>query len=756
LNTGIGTSEGTGSTESRAFELLHEDVQRWIWSKQWSALRDIQEGAIPIILAAERDLIISAGTASGKTEAAFLPIVSRLADDGNKPGDGYGAIYCAPLKALLNDQESRMESLCEMANVPVVKWHGDAHQAKKASSIKRPGGILLITPESLEAMLMHRGRDMARLFRGLKYVVIDEMHVFLDSARGCQLLSIIHRIEKAAGASTCRIGLSATLADAETSKRFLKPLNPDRVIVLPSGTYSPEIRLQVRGYSSTPSAPRDPGITKEERENWIDPADTLIHKDLFQLLRGGRHMIFAGSRIRVETVTDALTAMSSKQGLPHEFFAHHGNLAKEFREASEAKMRDTSMPATVVCTSTLELGIDVGDVETIAQIGPGHTVSGMRQRLGRSGRRDGRAGTMRVFIKEIGLREATHPMDAMRFDTFHTVAMITLMLRRWNEPPEQGRMNLSTMLQQTLSMITQGGGTTAAKAWDILGGSGSFPTVDLETFKIFLRQLGRIGVIEQADDGTLLPGPLGEQLLGGRDLYSVFSKEDEYRVIDDEGHPIGQVPATNAMAPGQFLLLGGRRWEVTDVSPSRREILVRRSRGGRPPVFGGEKPIPADGVINEMRRIYAEAKPPAFLDEQARRFLSEGCQTYQQHKMGTSSTVTYADHIYLMPWVGGRRLNTLFLALCDAGSEPSRLGLAITIPSTKKDLTQKALAGFVTGALPSAEKLARAVEDKAVEKFDHLLGDELLTKAYASERIDTMCLPDIAADLLERWGKHTE
>jgi ATP-dependent Lhr-like helicase len=737
------------AARSQSFDLLHEAVRRWIWSKEWDSLRDIQEAAIPAILDGRRDLIISAGTASGKTEAAFLPIISRLAEDEHKAGDGFGCVYVCPLKALINDQFGRMESLCEVADIPVVKWHGDASQAKKVLASKKPGGVLLITPESLEAILIRRGQDVARLFRGLKFIVIDEMHVFMDVARGCQLLSVIHRIEKAAGVDACRIGLSATLADEAASKRFLRPLDPERVKTLPSGPTGTELRLQLRGYLSTPSAPRY--MSPEERSAWVDPADAAIHRDLFALLRGGRHLIFAGSRNRVETVTDALTAMCEAKNLPQEFFAHHANLAKEYREDSEARMKDQSNPSTIVCTSTLELGIDVGDIETVAQLGAGHTVSGMRQRLGRSGRRAGQASTMRVFLKEADLKEVDHPIDGLRLDTFQTVAMVNLMLKRWNEPPQPGRLNLSTMVHQLLALIGQGGGISPTKAWSILGSGGVFPGVSLDVFKDLLRQLGSEEVIEQADDGTLLPGRVGEQILSGKDVYSVFISGEEYKVISDDGRPIGQVPVENPIQPGQYLLLGGRRWQVLDVHASRREILVTRSRGGKPPIFGGEKPIPSDGVIEEMRRLYeAEAFPP-YLDAQAKRFVAEGRETFERNNLRHTSSIRYADNLYLVPWVGGRRLNSLFLALVAAETEATLLGIAIFIPGRNEDAAKAALARLRDGVVPPAEDLAKKVEQKAFEKFDHLLGDRLLNLSYASERLDVEALPEIAGTILARW-----
>ena len=231
-----------------SFDSLHEKVRRWIWQQGWEGLRDVQERSIPHLLAGDRDLIIMAATAGGKTEAAFLPIVSRLATDGAALGGGFQAIYVSPMRALINDQFGRMESLCSELDIEVTKWHGDVSASVKAKVRKRPSGIVLITPESLEAILVRRGRDVARLFRGLSYVVIDEMHVFLTDPRGKQLQSILHRIDIAANVKPTRVGLSATLADEGAARAFLRPLDPGRVEVLPPGSGAPQIKLQLRGY----------------------------------------------------------------------------------------------------------------------------------------------------------------------------------------------------------------------------------------------------------------------------------------------------------------------------------------------------------------------------------------------------------------------------------------------------------------------------------------------------------------------------
>jgi ATP-dependent helicase Lhr and Lhr-like helicase len=251
------------------------------YKQRWEGLRDVQERAIPILLAGDRDLIIMAPTAGGKTEAAFLPIVSRLVSETAKPGDGFQAIYVSPLRALINDQFGRMGNLCADMDIAVTKWHGDVSESVKAKARKNPSGIVLITPESLEALLVRRGKEVGRLFRGLKYAVIDEMHVFLDDPRGKQLQSILHRIDLASNSQPVRVGLSATLADGLAARSYLRPLNPGRVEVLLPGASAPSIKLQVRGYVRPSEFKRLRLGEAAGETDLVDPAEAQMTKDLF-------------------------------------------------------------------------------------------------------------------------------------------------------------------------------------------------------------------------------------------------------------------------------------------------------------------------------------------------------------------------------------------------------------------------------------------------------------------------------------------
>ncbi len=451
-----------------------------------------------------------------------------------------------------------------------------------------------------------------------------------------------------------RVGLSATLADETLAAEFLRPDHSRPVTVVTSETGGQELRLQLRGYISPARAerraPEGEGEVEDGKEA-ASPSLRAIVAHLFSTLRGQRSLIFAGSRRRVEEVTVALAEMSEAAGVPDEFLAHHGSLSREHREDAERRMKDESRPASAVCTTTLELGIDIGHIDAVAQIGPGHTVSGMRQRLGRSGRRPGKPSVMRLYVEEAELDARSHLLDALRAETVQAIAMVNLMLHRWNEPPGRGWLHLSTLQHQILALIGELGGVRAEDAFARLVKSGVFAPVDAALFSQVLRRMGdkEVGLIEQAPDGLLLAGPEGERLLESRDFYAVFMTPTEFTVRTDGGRTLGSVPVDVPFTPGQLMIFAGRRWRVVEVDSRRREILVTRASGGRPPHFGGNRAPPAEAVVTEMRRLYASDDTPAYLDPGACDLLGEGRAAFARLGLAASRTARHGDQLLLFP-----------------------------------------------------------------------------------------------------------
>ncbi|MBF0325549.1 MAG: DEAD/DEAH box helicase [Alphaproteobacteria bacterium] len=731
------TNWQASSSEPDSFGLLHPAVRRWIWGRNWTALRDIQDAAIPLLLAGDKDVLISAATAGGKTEAAFLPIVSAIADDR---APGFKALYVGPLKALINDQFRRLESLCEEAEVPVWRWHGDVSAATKRKARERPDGIVLITPESLEALFVRRGADMARLFAGLRYVVIDELHAFIGAERGVQMQSLLARLETVVGRVVPRVGLSATLGDLGLAAECLRPGDGAGVRILESIADGRELRVQVRGYVS--QAPTD---SKQEPPS----ARHDIARHLFEKLRGSHNLIFAGSRGAVELYADALRRLSEDMGLPNEFFPHHGNLSRDLREAVEERLKDGSLPTSAVCTTTLELGIDIGEVESVAQIGAPRSIAALRQRLGRSGRRAGKPAVLRLYVEEPELTARSNPLDTLRLDIVQSVAAIRLLIDGWCEPPSPFTLHLSTMAHQVLAVIAQHGGVKPGRAFSQLCRSGPFRAVDQGLFAALLRSLGspEHRLIEQAPDGTLMLGEVGERLVEHYGFYAVFETPEEYRVVA-HGRLLGSLPVDSPMMPEMMIVFAGRRWRVLAVHTEEKVLEVEPAPGGLPPTFqGGEAGPLHDRLVAEMQAVFAQGEMPAFLDTAGKALLAEGRAAWRRLDLDRVRLVADGKQTLLFPWAGTRRRDSLFLAFHAIGLKAETRGIVIAIEADAASVTD-ALACLAAGPAPDAMVLARAVQTKDVDKYDRYLDDDLLCRTWAAARIDAQCVPRLAAEIL--------
>jgi ATP-dependent Lhr-like helicase len=271
------TNSPASNSESSSFSLLDPRIQRWIWSAGWTELRDAQERAIPLILDGKRDVVIAATTASGKTEAAFLPILTRLAQASGSPGL---VLYVSPLKALINDQFRRLEELTEVLGIPLTRWHGDASQRLKTRFMAHPAGCLLITPESLEAILLRHGHGLARLFEGLQFVIVDELHAFIGTERGKQLQALLHRVESVLSRTVCRIGLSATLGDLSDAKQYLRPNSSQEACLVDSKESGQELKVLVKGVVEDAQKPPSGDAGQDS------PAKLSITAHLYQVLLG--------------------------------------------------------------------------------------------------------------------------------------------------------------------------------------------------------------------------------------------------------------------------------------------------------------------------------------------------------------------------------------------------------------------------------------------------------------------------------------
>ncbi|MGD8718574.1 MAG: DEAD/DEAH box helicase [Candidatus Zixiibacteriota bacterium] len=705
---------------SEWFGRLHKEVQRWVYLQGWTSLRDIQERAIGPILNAENDVVISASTAAGKTEAAFLPACSQIA---GRPFKGFGILYVSPLKTLINDIFRRLETLSEAIDVPLTPWHGDVLWSIKEKQRKTPRGILLITPESLEALLLKRPSWCADAFGEIRYIIIDEFHAFIGTERGYQLLSLLHRLEFLTGRIIPRIALSATLSELRQVAYYLRPRGGmSCVIIESSGTHS-DLKIQLRGYLYT-----------NETEGRLPSKVNAIIKDLYRFTRTKSNLVFANSRVNTEEVATALSDCCKHDGVPNEFFPHHGNLSKELREDLEARLQKGKLPTTAVCTTTLELGIDIGTVDTIAQVTAPPSVASLRQRLGRSGRR-GDPAVLRMFILEDEITTTSDVRDRLRLETFQSIAVVNLLLKKWYEPPPLEYFHLSTLLQQTLAVVAQYGGVRVNQLWRLLCDSGPFSKVDDRLYGQFLRALCEQELLTQTGDGQLIIGYMGEKLISHYTFYAVFFTPEEYR-LEYEGRILGTIPIDKPLVPGQSLIFAGQRWEILSIDTGKKTIRLERGTSGKAPYFGGSSLL-VHGVIRaEMYRVYNEKDSPVYLDPLAKSLFEEGIQFFHGYELNKTNALSFGQNLYLFPWVGDRIAFTLTMLLRREGLTADYAAGVIDIKNTTLDTYRQLVRRILDRPKPTQTELANSVPETVSDKYDRYLPKNIRDVGYGAKYFD--------------------
>ena len=708
---------------SSSFDLLDTKVQQWVWKQGWTSLKDIQENSIPPILDDNCDVIISAATAGGKTEAVFLPILTNILRWESVCG--YQVLYISPLKSLINDQYRRLQDMTKDMSINVTPWHGDISSNKKHSSLEDPNGILIITPESLEALFVHRHFQLKKAFGNLKYVVIDELHAFIPTERGKQLQSLMSRIEYVTGKHIPRIAMSATFSDFGIVKDFLRQDHCIPCIIPDQGKSNHEIKVIIKDY----------GYNEESYIN------EKITDELFLRLRGENNLVFTNSRGECECFSSLLNEKCKKENVPNEFRIHHGSISKEARTKVEHELQSGSLPITAICTATLELGVDIGKVKSIAQIGTSNSVSGLRQRLGRSGRR-GEASMLRVFTYDYK-RKAIGLLDILRDDLFQNIAVIELLKAHKYEIPTIDGIHLSTLIQQILSLIAEYGSFYPKDGWKLLCQNGAFSNVSVNLFLKLLRDLGKNDVIRQMENGQIIIGPTGDEILSDKEFYAAFTTYLEFEIFNSQnGEHIGSLQAQIGI--GFCIVFGGRKWFVTEIDYRKGRAYVEPSDYGEIPIFFNDY-YEIDGIIvQKMKDIYMSDDIYPYLDIKSEAINTlHNARSFFAHKHLERCYSFFGEDNILLTWAGSKINRTISLIAnlyleCFYGFNHIFINR----------LSKEDVLNILKYPKPKAEELCPFLMRflKETKKYDFLLSDELLDIEYASMYLDV----DSA------WGKLKE
>lgn len=628
-------------------------IQDFIYRNNWEALRAIQVAAGDAVFNTDDNILLSASTASGKTEAAFFPILTLFMEDMPK---SVGAIYIGPLKALINDQFMRLNELCREADIPVWHWHGDVAQSHKNRLLKNPSGILQITPESLEALLLHKHAYIARLFGDLRFIVIDEVHSLMRGDRGGQTLCLIERLSKMAGVNPRRIGLSATIGDPENTGRFLSSGTGRNTVIPEMEAKGIRWRLSmehfyIQGAQSAENReiPEAQPVLDRETDIAPDRADPGFGY-LFEHTRGKKCLIFVNSREECEAVTATLRQYCEAKHEQDRFLIHHGNLSTSYRETAEAVMKDDEQFQTTVTTATLELGIDIGRLERAFQVDAPFTVSSFLQRMGRTGRRDLPPEMWFVMREEQPEPRAMLPVT-VPWKLIQGIALIQVYLEeRWVEPPKLDRLPFSLLYHQTMCTLASCGEMSPrALAFRVLSLS-YFHRITQEDYKLLLRHLIAIEHIQRTGEGGLIVGLAGERQTNSFKFYAVFKENEEY-TVRSRSQELGTI--VRPPPCGEKIALAGHVWIVEEVDHKRHLIYCEQVAGKVPAYFGL---CPGDintKILEKMRDVLRGNRGYPYLMKNAVARLEEARRTAVNSGMTETPLVSLGGDMWcLFPWLG--------------------------------------------------------------------------------------------------------
>lgn len=759
-----------------AFEKYSPFIRDYIYSRNWDSLREVQIGAAEVLFGTENNLLLTSSTASGKTEAAFFPIISRLYDD---PPQTFGALYIAPLKSLINDQFSRLDELLDMSGIPVFHWHGDVAMSHKNKALRDPKGILQITPESLESMLMNRNNDIVRLFGDLRYVVLDEIHTLTGTDRGNQIICQLCRISRLIGRDPVRVGLSATIGDTDIAAKWLGAGSERGVSVVGMKETRTSWRLGMEHFYIQSDSPDQsesgnkyltavgeatPGENEPARPEASDNSVGYTPLDpgfeyIYDCTADKKCLVFSNSREETEYLTATLRQIADRRGDPDVFLIHHGNLSASLREEAEMKLKDDGLRTVTCATVTLELGIDIGRLERIVQLDAPTTVSSLLQRLGRSGRRGTPPEMMMVFREENPLPNTPLP-QLMPWGLLRAIAIVQLYLEeRFIEPPNVKKLPFSLLFQQTLSTLAASGELTAKRLAEKVLSLPPFAGVTKEEYRTLLLSMIKNDFIEMTEEKGLIVGLKGERLINSFKFYAVFKDSEDYtvRAGSDE---IGTI--TTPPPVGDRFALAGRVWEVEELDVARKLIYVKEVKGKMEISWPGDYGEIHTRILERMKQVLEEDTVYPYLKKNARKRLDVARRVARNTGMLKKSIVHLGGYTWcLFPWLGTRSFRTLRKFIAKNGAKFRISGMEyegccyMTFKMERGD--GRELISYLSKKASSEgidkSALVAPSECPVFEKYDDFIPSELLRDAYMADRLRTDEAVQRLAEIAWELGK---
>ncbi len=724
------------------YQQLAPFIQEFIYSQGWADLRPVQVEACRVIFETDAHLLIAAGTASGKTEAAFLPVLTLLHDD---PPTTVGALYIGPIKALINDQFDRLTDLLKQADMPVWAWHGDVMQSRKKQLLKHPRGILQITPESLESLLINKSTELDRLFGDLRFVIIDEIHAFIGSDRGAQILCQLSRLAHLTKNHPRRIGLSATLGDYGMAEDWLRS-GTNRSVTTPSlqaGQRTIQLALE---HFYTPS------LIVRARGDTRDATFSPYQHHLFEQSQSRKCLIFANGRTETENVIASLRQIAEARGFPDVYHVHHGSIAAPLREAAENAMRDPTSPTVTAATVTFEMGIDLGQLDRVIQLEAPPSVASFLQRLGRSGRR-GSPADMRFVCAEDKPTGGESLPELIPWQLLQCIAVIQLYLEeKWIEPIAPLHYPFTLLYQQTMStLVALGELSPAALAQQVLT-LPPFRAMTQDDFRQLLRHLIELDHIQRTKENGLIVGMTAERIVKNFKFYAIFPDNEEYAVWSD-GVELGSIVVPPAV--GDRLSLAGRTWEVSEVNTRRRILQVKPSIGTSNVSWRGSSGNIHTRVLERMRQALLEDTEYAYLQPGAKARLAAARLLAKKEGLERDRLIPLEGNACcILPWAGTIAVRTLERYLRLHCRETVKIKgvfgrspyfLVVNMGKCKTSSLYHEIKSLPEQRL-TADALLSEEEVPKLQKYDEFIPPNLLRRAFTVDQLDLSALSNLVSD----------
>ena len=727
--------------QERIFSKFPPFIREFIFSHSWESLRAVQLAAAKTIFETDHHLLLTSTTASGKTEAAFFPILSELWE---RPAHSVGVLYIAPLKSLINDQFYRMEDLLTESGIPVTHWHGDVSASHKKKLLDHPSGILQITPESLESMLINRSNDIVRLFGDLRFVVIDEVHTLTGVDRGNQIQCQLSRISRLIGRQVRRVGLSATVGDPEKAAAWLagdSNIPVDVPQIPPEGI---RWRLGLEHFffqNDNPDQTEREKATKPQKGAELDAG----YEYMYDCVKDKKALVFSNSREETEYLTATFRQIAARRGEPDVFLIHHGNLSAALREDAELRMKNDERPVVTCATVTMELGIDIGRLERVLQNDAPNSVSSFLQRLGRSGRRGQPPEMMMVFREEDPLPNTPLP-QLFPWGLLRAIAIIQLYLEeRFIEPPRAKKMPVSLLFHQTLSILAAAGELTAKALAERVLALPPFRQISKEDYRTLLVSMLNHDFLEMTEEKGLIVGLAGERLLRSFQFYAVFKDSEDFtvRAGDPEKGSAEEIGTITTPPPvGDRFALAGRVWEVEELDIPRKLIYVHPVAGKMEVSWPGDSGAIHTKILERMRRVLTEDTVYPYLKPNAAHRLEVARHLARNTGVGERMLIHLGGSTWcLFPWLGTISFRTLRRFLAKHAKELGISGIEFEgcyyilfrMEGDGKDFC-RILARLAAGGI-DCNALVAPGELPVFDKYDMYVPGELLRAAYAADHL---------------------